>query len=205
MQSWLSCCSLEWGSGRDDGGVAGAVKKSAFVLAFVDARGRTRPKPGATRGRFRLFRNVFCSDIAHFNLHGKTELICGVRIAGLGGVFRGSVWKPRSGPAFHSHADFLAALQQACSPRERSTPRLVMSAQERTHCSTIFYDVYSNLMTQSADVLVSHEAPSAHPRGFTAIDELARALDVRAAFHGHHHDRRDYQSSWPNLGFEART
>ena len=38
--------------------------------------------------------NLFDSALADRNLHGRVVEIAGVRIAGLGGVFRGQVWSP---------------------------------------------------------------------------------------------------------------
>ena len=73
----------------------------------------------------------------------------------------------------------------------------------RRHRSTIFPAEYQALSKQRADVLVTHEAPSCHPHGFAALDELGKHLGVRQAFHGHHHDRLDYQAEWSRLGFEA--
>jgi len=35
--------------------------------------------------------------------------------------------------------------------------------------------------------LVTHEAPSSHPAGNAALDELARAMGARLIVHGHHH------------------
>lgn len=58
-------------------------------------------------------------------------------------------------------------------------------------------------MANTADILVTHEAPSCHPYGFTAIDKLARALGVTRLFHGHHHDGRNYQAFEGVLGFRA--
>lgn len=149
------------------------------------------------------FRNVFASDVAHLNIHGSVEDVCGVRIAGLGGIFRGSVWLPPDEPAIGSYSDFLEALNASRPLRERTQPPGRLSNQERLHRSTIFYDSYTLLMQQQADVLVSHEAPSVHPHGFTALDDLARAMGVKTAFHGHHHDRLDYSGRWERLGFKA--
>jgi len=63
--------------------------------------------------------------------------------------------------------------------------------------------VFARLAAQRADLLITHEAPSCHPHGFHAIDALARALGVQAAFHGHHHDSLDYRPQWATLGFRA--
>lgn len=149
------------------------------------------------------FKNLFESGVAGLNLHGRVENICGVRIAGLGGVFRSSIWLPPAAPIFHSYAEFAQALERSRPLRERLPQRLLLSRQGRTHRSTIFWDTYSALMRQQADVLVTHEAPSAHPHGSAAVDDLAQAMGVKAAFHGHHHDRRDYRPQWPAMGFKA--
>ena len=71
------------------------------------------------------------------------------------------------------------------------------------HHSTIFPVEYAELAKQRAEILVTHEAPSAHPHGFAAIDELARSLGVSTSFHGHHHDRLDYSAERMWLGFNA--
>lgn len=149
------------------------------------------------------FQNVFKSRIANLNLHGRVEDICGIRFAGLGGIFRSSIWMPPAEPIFHSYGEFAHALEQSCPPRERLQQRSLPSRQERTHCSTIFFDTYSALMRQHADVLVTHEAPSVHPYGFGALDALASAMGAKTLFHGHHHDRRDYSLHWSALGFKA--
>jgi len=47
-------------------------------------------------------------------------------------------------------------------------------------------------MRQHADILVTHEAPSCHRKGFAAIDRLAEALGVKRLFHGHQHEDRAY-------------
>ncbi|MGZ5802336.1 MAG: metallophosphoesterase family protein, partial [Burkholderiaceae bacterium] len=40
----------------------------------------------------RHYDHLFGSTLADRNLHGRIETIAGVRIAGLGGVFRTKVW-----------------------------------------------------------------------------------------------------------------
>ncbi len=144
------------------------------------------------------YRHLFESKLADANLHGRVEEIAGVRIAGLGGVFRGKIWSPPEPPKVDSYADWM----RSTKPRHGET-NLVHETQARTHHSTIFWDVYSRLWDQKADVLVTHEAPSVHPHGVAAIDDLARAMGLQATFHGHHHDSLDYRAEWDRLGFEA--
>ncbi len=134
------------------------------------------------------------SKLASRNLHGRVATIAGVRIAGLGGIFRGQVWRPPEPGKYESPEDFVAR----CGKGNRWRGGLPLK-----HRSSIFPDDHANLSKLRADVLVSHEAPSAHPHGFEAIDELARSLGANKAFHGHHHDRLDYSAGRTRLGFDA--
>lgn len=71
--------------------------------------------------------------------------------------------------------------------------------------AAIYPQDFQGLSKQRADILVSHEAPSAHPHGFAAIDDLARAMNVCRTFHGHQHDDRsaEYRKVRSSLGFDA--
>lgn len=151
-------------------------------------------------------------DAQERNLHGRVVTIAGVRIAGLGGIFRGEVWYPQNGnepPLFHSYSDYERDLRRQPGVRRRvskldtiqaeaipgGVPELTnatLAGRLCRHSSTIFPDTVAMLAQQRADVLVSHEAPAAHPHGFRAIDDLARAMGVSAVFHGHHHRDRTY-------------
>ncbi len=158
--------------------------------------------------------HLFCSALAQRNLHGRVVEIAGVRVAGLGGVFRGEIWYPDSQNApvhFNSYADYQKHSEQGriqAAAQQRTVRRGEMSeakAQGKllTHRSTIFYAEWLELQAQRADILVTHEAPSCHPKGFKVLDVLARALQVKTTFHGHQHDRLDYQPFWEKLGFQA--
>lgn len=141
------------------------------------------------------FVNLFDSGLADRNLHGRVvTLDDGTRIAGLGGIFREAVWRP-PGPAAHASA----------KEHARLTPRQDRWRQgpTRRHWSSIYPDTVDTLAALDADILVSHEAPSCHRHGFALIDDLARAMGVKASFHGHHHDRLDYSRQWQRLGFKA--
>jgi predicted phosphodiesterase len=133
----------------------------------------------------------------HRNLHGRVVVIDGLRVAGLGGVFRGKVWHP---PEAARHLSF-ASLEQS----EQYQPHTKAERNTRAlkHSSTIFPDVYHHLTRQRADILVTHEAPTCHPHGFEAIDTLAKNMGVQAAFHGHHHDALNYRAWDTRLGFRA--
>ena len=142
------------------------------------------------------YNNLFLSALADRNLHGRVVEIAGVRIAGLGGVFRGEVWYP---PEIR-HESY-AALER--SEANRPSVKAYRNERARKHRSSIFPDDYFRLVGEHAEILVTHEAPSCHPHGFDAIDELARSMVVRTTFHGHHHDRLDYADYRERLGFEA--
>jgi predicted phosphodiesterase len=111
----------------------------------------------------------------------------GVRVAGLPGVFKPSVWHPRSdGPAdkidpprYRNRDEFLAAQPKA---------RWWRGGLPLWHRDTIFPDDFDHLARQRFDILVTHEAPSSHPHGFAVIDELAADGGAHLIVHGHHHD-----------------
>lgn len=138
--------------------------------------------------------NLFGSALANRNLHGRVVEVAGVRIAGLGGIFRGQVWQPPNAPNFKSSEDFTR--RQGSGNRWRDGLAL-------RHRSTIFPDVYDQLAKLRADVLVTHEAPSVHPHGFDTLNTLANKMRVQTTFHGHHHDSIDYSAEWDRLGHKA--
>ncbi len=160
------------------------------------------------------YANLFGSALADRNLHGRVVEISGLKVAGLGGVFRGEIWYPDSRDApvhFESYADYQRDSEPGriqAAARQRALRRGEMSEAKAagkllTHRSSIFYADWLELQSQRADILVTHEAPSCHPNGFGVLDELARAMQVKASFHGHQHDRLNYQKCWDNLGFQA--
>lgn len=138
--------------------------------------------------------NLFHSTLSNRNLHGRVTEVAGVRIAGLGGIFREKIWYPPMDIRYESAQDLQGRDREECEWRNGLPLR---------HRSSIFPEDYFSLIGQHADVLVTHEAPSCHPNGFDAIDELARSLGVEVSYHGHHHDRLDYSGGWTDLGFQA--
>lgn len=131
------------------------------------------------------------SELGNRNLHGRVETIAGYRVAGLGGVFRGKIWDPGQpvGDApFHS--------RKALLDHARRGKALALDGWRggyaRKHFSTIFPEDVEALSSMQADILVTHEAPSAHHRGFQVLDELAIALSATVLVHGHHHENIDY-------------
>ena len=53
------------------------------------------------------------------------------------------------------------------------------------------------------DILVTHEAPSYHPHGFSILDTLAQSMGVQLVVHGHHHDALDSSALWQIQGFRS--
>jgi predicted phosphodiesterase len=163
----------------------------------------------------------------HRNIDGKVVTVDGLRVAGLGGIFRGEIWHPELHGGLPTHATYaeyekfirsnanlkrrltpkdLAQLQ-AVPPESRQWNSAVLDQSRQgkllKHYSTIFPADYERLADMKADILVTHEAPSCHPHGFKEIDLLAQVMGVKVALHGHHHDALDYSRHWEALGFKA--
>jgi predicted phosphodiesterase len=138
--------------------------------------------------------NLFASTLGDRSLHGRVVEIAGVRIAGLGGVFRGKVWDGEAPPRCDSAEEMLR--QGGKGNRWRGGIPL-------RHRGTIFKADVDRLAAMRADVVVTHEAPSVHPMGSGAITRLAQAMQVSATFHGHHHQSIDYGERSASLGFKA--
>ncbi|NPC59344.1 metallophosphoesterase [Caenimonas sp. S4] len=130
-------------------------------------------------------------------LHGRVVELNGVRVAGLGGVFLGQVWMPPGEAIVANKAEAIARGTFQWRGGQRPAPK---------YLGAIYQDEFEALATQEADILVTHEAPSCHPHGNPAIDELARCLKVTRSFHGHHHDdlSDEYAKVRVALGFDAR-
>ncbi|MCK9687331.1 metallophosphoesterase family protein [Scleromatobacter humisilvae] len=149
-----------------------------------------------------VWRRVATPEMAARNLHGRVVTLpdSGLRIAGLGGVFRESVWHPspasaRGGvPAFRTRAAHAKA-----TPRQDRWE----GGHHRKHCGSIYPDEVDHLAELRADVLVTHEAPGYHPNGFDILDVLAQSLGVKVAVHGHQHDRLDSSTKWEAQGFKS--
>lgn len=117
-------------------------------------------------------------------LHARVTEIAGVRVAGLGGAFLPHVWPANAPPRLHRREQLAADLAV-------SRPDLdPLQAAAFTHFLAriaIWPEDIAALSIQKADVLVTHEAPSSHPEGVGALDDLARAMGARLIVHGHHH------------------
>lgn len=141
-----------------------------------------------------------------FNLDGVVATVAAVRIAGLGGVLRETVWYPPDAPLYRSFEE----LHERLTDTTRWDPRLKarLHGLRLLHRASIFPDVYERLASLQADVLVSHEAPGGgdlHPHGFEAVSELAQLLGARRGFHGHHHLTCRYAAAgsvqWYGVGY----
>lgn len=148
------------------------------------------------------------------NLDGRVVDIDGLRVAGLGGIFRGEVWYPQEGsevPVYRNYDEYARAIRRQGGLKARLSSKDLARLQDAPrpdpdlldasrrgkllkHRSTIFPDTVDWLSKHEADILVTHEAPAAHPYGFAVLDRLARAMKVRRLVHGHHHEEHRYGS-----------
>lgn len=147
------------------------------------------------------FNHLWLDDLAARNLDGKVETLPGcVRIAGLGGVFRESVWHPDPASQMAGKPVFRNAKEHAArTPRQDRCQGM----QHRKHWSSIYPDVVDRLANMRADVIVTHEAPGYHPYGFEILDTLAQQMRAKVLIHGHQHDRLDSSARWEQQGFKS--
>lgn len=145
--------------------------------------------------------HVWHEGVLDRHLHARVvELPDGLRVGGLGGVFRERVWYPdpfsrvQVSPRFHSRA----ACAHATPTHERWRGGVALK-----HWSSIHFDEWQTLRRLSCDVLVLHQAPRYHPHGFELVDELAREMGARLVVHGHHHDALDSSVRWASQGFRS--
>jgi predicted phosphodiesterase len=135
-----------------------------------------------------VFDNL-ATDFPEGDIGGRVIEVDGLRIAGLGGVFKPRIWDPNSGepPGFATRGAFLESLDA----REHWRGGLPL-----WHRDSIFPEDFSRLGRNRFDVLISHEAPSSHRHGFAAIDRLAELGAARLIVHGHHHE--SYAATLPS-------
>jgi len=148
--------------------------------------------------------NLFNSALSDRNLHGRVVEINGIRVAGLGGIFREKIWWPdpvEAKPHHENYDDLAKHLKTEVAYHKINQQKADL--QMLKHKTTIFYEDWLNLYGQEVDILVTHEAPSCHPHGFKAIDVLAQSMKAKYCFHGHHHDRLNYAAHEATLGFSA--
>lgn len=141
---------------------------------------------------------VWDSKLANRNLHGRVvTLPDGTRVAGLGGVFRETVWNPTAPSSAAAH----------WSPQQhaQATPRQDRwrGGVHRRHWATIYPSEIEDLSKKRADVLITHEAPGYHAHGFSVLDTLTRALGAKITLHGHQHDELDSSRHWTAQQFRS--
>jgi predicted phosphodiesterase len=124
-------------------------------------------------------------DAAGRNIHAAWASLGGMIVAGLGGIFKGTVWYPKEGsetPDYATRRDLLRSV--ARNDRFRGGLPLHQRA-------AILPEDFVALKRIKADILVTHEAPSSHHHGFGAIDDLATQVRAKLVIHGHHHKSYD--------------
>jgi len=128
----------------------------------------------------RWFDNLFSSPWSAKNLHSHVEQLATLRVAALGGVFRGKIWDGKQDMRYHTRKSWRSV---------HNVKRFIQSYERgvRKHESTIWPEDYDRLVLLDADILVLHEAPTSDRHGHQALDDLAERLGVRLIVHGHHH------------------
>jgi len=149
-----------------------------------------------------LWTHVWGSKIADRNIHGRVvELPNGQRLAGLGAVFRESVWYPVSSATREEQPPRYRTRQD----HARAMPRQVRRAAgpPTKHWGAIYREDVDRMANLRADVLITHEAPGYHPNGFELLDTLAQSMGAKVVVHGHHHDRINSSYRWAPQGFKS--
>lgn len=147
------------------------------------------------------WRHLWGSDLSHRNIHGRViQLASGVRVAGLGGVFRESVWSPKDGARSQNKPLFSSFQEHA---KARWVTDRWQGGPPRKHWSSIYPADCLALSQQRSDILITHEAPGYHPHGFDQLDDLARQMHSSLVVHGHHHDCIDSSAHWSTQRFKS--
>lgn len=152
---------------------------------------------------------ILRSETLHWsrNLHGRVVEVDGVRIAGLGGTFKQSAWKPGVDTRYESAEDFLAAnpgmVWHTRNPWDGQVEPRAKDRMYPAHRGSIFPDEVEGLRRLRADVLVTHEPPGTDylrerspGMGWDLIADLARDMGASALVHGHIHC--DYEERLDN-------
>lgn len=127
-------------------------------------------------------------SMAARNLHCQVIEIEGIRIAGLGGVFRSKLFGV-------DQTTRLAEVDLTCPYDTRASIARQRQGGRNAPAdmTTIFPEDIKALLKIAKrtriDVLVTHEAPESHKLGYPLIGDIARALRVKMLIHGHHHER----------------
>lgn len=129
------------------------------------------------------------------DISGTCAKLDGHIVAGLGGVYGSRVWYPKLGGGQDNPAKFQTRQEMI---RQTARADRFKGGVPRSSRATIFPEDHAALKKIRADILVTHEAPTAYgveigsdQHGFAGIDELARDMQVKLIVHGHHH--RSYE------------
>jgi len=135
-----------------------------------------------------FYDNLWGSTLGNKNLHGRVAQIAGYNVAGLGGVFRNSIWNPE------------LSIEKAAFP----SPQALLRHMKRTerwrdgislrHRSSVFPSDFTYLSNQRADILVTHEGLASAAFGQPVLNDLARSLGANLVVHGHLHQDIDYEA-----------
>ena len=136
------------------------------------------------------YHDFLFEDLPAGNLHSRYQVLGGLLVAGLGGIYKQKIWYPRleggdNVPVHETRQDFIRQTSRA----ERWRGGLPRHAR-----ATIFPEDHAALKCLKVDVLVTHEAPTSHRHGFIGIDDLAKDMKLRLIVHGHHHTTYDGQT-----------
>ncbi len=151
------------------------------IAPLFDAGIRVRWIPGNHDADTLKMHDRLWGDYPEGSLHGRWVDLGGMVVAGLGGVFKASVWYPRYERAEPVHRDrrtYLRQLQRSDQWRHGLPLRLR---------DAIFPEDVEALSNLRVDILVTHEAPTSHKSGFVGIDDAATRCRARLVVHGHHH------------------
>jgi predicted phosphodiesterase len=119
------------------------------------------------------------------HLHGRVIEVEGIRIGGISGVFRHTIWHPSESPRWEDRKSYR---EHVFSRRGK----LFENHLPLKHWTTIFpEDLKSGALAM--DILLTHEAPGCHPHGFSVLDDYAKNTGAKLVIHGHHHE--DYSGT----------
>ncbi len=151
--------------------------------------------PGNHDGDREHFHDHLLKHAPERNLSARVVDFQGLRVAGLGGVFRGSVWMPPQAPRWHSRAQHLADLPLENAKGVKGASKQWRKGIPLRHRVSIYPEDFDALRALRADVLLCHDGPSSpflqsrdgEPLGFDVYEPLARAMGASWIVHGHHH------------------
>ena len=152
--------------------------QSIFILGDLIDKTKGPQALADTDAIFNLVFEEFGSLICHGTVLELEEK--GLKVACLGGVFRGKIWDPniQSCPSFYSQSEWLSKTVKTAHFKGG------VARKQRT---SIFPETFDTLRRTHADILITHEAPSTHPFGFKVLEDLAMDLGAKLIIHGHHH------------------